>query len=706
MHHDIPNLVKSTSRAKYRRLLLLYSLVIIIPGTFLGILAYRGIHGNILAEIKIQDDRLARMYKYYVGSIEDSIDSYRDAFRSRQILRDGPFITPKPKSKAEQFTNDSIILQVAYWEPDSMVKLLYKHTYFLPDDYWDEASTIADPVSSLSQAYRYESAHERQPALEIYSQLAHQASDQNLEVQALIAQNRLLDSSNHEIINEQYQKLHKALQDSTLDAKPDSVALYLINQINQSASKDTSSVTQMTSGRKWLLDQLAFLVVPQSFMTESQHWAIYSRLKTHYESIKSIPDFKHYAVTTDSLIDIREEKIFITQIFNDKLDRITQNLQKKNTRNRRIQLPNLNYCETEMCVLISTELNRNYNVAVMLNTKSLLKRHAPVLEETTGFPKPIAWCIVDEQSQVLLADSNYQPRNVTFDRSPIELGNWTLHLHEENSSRYSMIQETNQQAYLFGFVFVIAVMAIGLFLTIRSLTAEYRLSQLKSDFVSTVSHEFKSPLTSLRMMSERLANQKVAKEDRKQEYYNRMLAQSERLSHLVENILDFSRIDDGRKSYHFEPCNLVKLSTDVISYLTQRHHERGFDIEFDCEEEILFAMVDAQGIHQVIYNLIDNAIKYSGDARKIKVELSNDNGFANIRVQDFGIGISKKDQKRIFTRFYRSERVHTARVQGSGIGLSIVSEIVKAHKGKVMLSSEIGKGSVFTIYLPVNQNQS
>ena len=137
-----------------------------------------------------------------------------------------------------------------------------------------------------------------------------------------------------------------------------------------------------------------------------------------------------------------------------------------------------------------------------------------------------------------------------------------------------------------------------------------------------------------------------------------------------------------------------------------RNSDLDFEVTLDLGEEPIFAMVDSQGIHQVIYNLIDNAIKYSGNSRKVDVKLGSVEQTVRITVKDFGIGISKKERKRIFSRFYRSERLSFGSITGSGIGLSIVSEIVKAHNGCIEMDSELGVGSTFSVYLPINRSKS
>jgi signal transduction histidine kinase len=233
-----------------------------------------------------------------------------------------------------------------------------------------------------------------------------------------------------------------------------------------------------------------------------------------------------------------------------------------------------------------------------------------------------------------------------------------------------------------------------------TLNVELRLNKLKSEFISNVSHELKSPLTSIRMMTEMLHHNRVKTEERKSEYYSAMLEESEHLSHLIDNILDFSRMDDDRKKYDFTDLNLDELLLKFLESTRERLKEQGFDIRYDNPDKVPLIRGDRDTILQVFYNLIDNAIKFSGTSRVIDVTLSPRDNEIVFCVKDFGIGISAKDQERIFDRFYRGDKPQKLGIKGSGIGLTIVKQIVEAHGGTIAIESEVGQGSKVTVRLP------
>ena len=244
-------------------------------------------------------------------------------------------------------------------------------------------------------------------------------------------------------------------------------------------------------------------------------------------------------------------------------------------------------------------------------------------------------------------------------------------------------------------------MVLGFVFTIYTLNGELRLNKLKSEFISNVSHELKSPLTSIRMMTEMLHHKRVPTAERKSEYYSAMLEDCEHLSHLIDNILDFSRIDEDRKKYSFIDLDLDKLILKFLESFRKRLLESGFDIRYSCPETVPVIQADKDAIIQVFYNLIDNAIKFSGKSKRINIKLFTKNDELLLCIKDYGIGISAKDQEKIFDRFYRCNDPQQMGIKGSGIGLTIVKKIIETHKGYLTLESIPGRGSTFCIHLPI-----
>jgi len=251
---------------------------------------------------------------------------------------------------------------------------------------------------------------------------------------------------------------------------------------------------------------------------------------------------------------------------------------------------------------------------------------------------------------------------------------------------------------------VLAVVLLGgVVISLRTASRQMKLSQMKSDFVSNVSHELRTPLASIRVFGEFLRLGRVTDPDKLREYGEFIETESRRLTGLVNNILDFSKIDSGAKTYNLEEADLNGIVAETLRTFEVRMRHSGFRIEVERADPLPPMRVDPDAVGQAVGNLLDNAVKYSGDAREIAVKIERQNGWAVISVEDHGVGISRAEQAKIFERFHRVGNSLVHDVKGSGLGLAIVRHIVEAHKGLVSVESQPGKGSVFTIKLPLTE---
>lgn len=247
------------------------------------------------------------------------------------------------------------------------------------------------------------------------------------------------------------------------------------------------------------------------------------------------------------------------------------------------------------------------------------------------------------------------------------------------------------------------LLLIAVIFLFRSIKKEIHLAQLKSEFVSNVSHELRTPLALISMFGETLELGRVKTEEKKNEYYKIISNEAQRLSKIVNSILNFSKMESGKRKYHLEPANLNEVIENVISTYKFHLDSRGFNIELNLTDKLRSSKIDKEAISECLINLIDNGIKYSKDEKKLLISSNQDDEFVYLSVTDFGIGISKEDQKKVFDKFYRvpSNLVHNTK--GTGLGLSIVFQIINAHGGKIEVRSEIDKGSTFTLFFPIEK---
>jgi signal transduction histidine kinase len=249
------------------------------------------------------------------------------------------------------------------------------------------------------------------------------------------------------------------------------------------------------------------------------------------------------------------------------------------------------------------------------------------------------------------------------------------------------------------------VLAGGIALTYRNVTKEMALARLKSDFVSNVSHELRTPLSLIRLYAETLEMGRLTSPDKYQEYYRIIRKESERLTALINNILDFSRIEAGRKEYDFRETDMSELVHNTLDSYRYQLEQSGFQFE-EKIDEVPPMRVDREAMARSLLNLVNNALKYSQDRKYIGVNLYRDNGSVKLEVVDQGIGIPHQEQQKIFEKFYRVGDPLVHNTKGSGLGLSLVRHIVQAHGGEVSVDSAPGQGSKFTIVLPVRPAQN
>lgn len=257
-----------------------------------------------------------------------------------------------------------------------------------------------------------------------------------------------------------------------------------------------------------------------------------------------------------------------------------------------------------------------------------------------------------------------------------------------------------QNLYLTMLLLVTALLGFGGYLTVRTVRKEMEIARLKSEFVSTVSHEFRSPVTGIRQLAEILMRGQPS-EERRRQYYEMIGHESDRLARLVENVLDFARMEEGRKEYRFEPLETGAWLRALVEEFQTESAQQGVLLVATLPERLPMVLADREALACGVHNLLDNAVKYSPECKTVWLEAEVTGSWLAIRVRDHGLGIAEEDQKHVFEKFYRGSGEAARHVKGAGLGLSLVKHIVSAHGGSVECQSRPGEGSTFSIHLPV-----
>jgi two-component system phosphate regulon sensor histidine kinase PhoR len=253
--------------------------------------------------------------------------------------------------------------------------------------------------------------------------------------------------------------------------------------------------------------------------------------------------------------------------------------------------------------------------------------------------------------------------------------------------------------YAAGLVLALAVTLICRFVVWQDYRRESKAAELRSAFVARVSHELRTPLTSIRMMAETLSLGRIAEPERQRQYLDTIVRETERLSGMVENVLEFSRTESPVAKV-LQAVSLRPLVEHAVERILPRLEQKGFEVSLDCGILAGEVRADREALHQAIVNLLENALKYSGESRRIEVRVVRWNDDACIEVADWGVGIAPEYREKIFERFFRVPGA-SENAAGVGLGLSLVAEIMRAHGGRAAVRENSPKGSVFSLVLPI-----
>jgi signal transduction histidine kinase len=289
-------------------------------------------------------------------------------------------------------------------------------------------------------------------------------------------------------------------------------------------------------------------------------------------------------------------------------------------------------------------------------------------------------------------------QSVTFRE---RLPNWRLTVYQPAGAAPRSAVRRQVTIFMGAFVVLLGVILAGSVLTWRLMRRETEMAELKSDFVANVSHDLKTPLSVIRMFGETLELGRVTDEARRREYFRVITREAERLSRLIDNVLDFSRIEGGRRRYERVPTAVEPLVRETLEAFAYPLEQQGFKVEVSVAPDLPDVALDADAVGQALANLVDNAIKYSADDRVLTVEARVEGGTLLLSVADRGLGIPAAEHARIFEKFYRVGKSDTQGRRGSGVGLALVRHVVEAHGGQVTVESAPGQGSRFTLRLPL-----
>jgi signal transduction histidine kinase len=323
-----------------------------------------------------------------------------------------------------------------------------------------------------------------------------------------------------------------------------------------------------------------------------------------------------------------------------------------------------------------------------------------------GLASEVVLALLDDEGRA--RDTTRSGFNIAG-RTPIvtrELGevlpHWKVAAFVVDPSRFSHSAGTLKLTL--GLLIALLLLAIGVggWLIVTDLKRQLTLARQKTDFVSNVSHELKTPLTSIRMFSELLAEGRIEDRARQKRFLNIITAETARLTRLINNVLDFARIERGEKKYQFQELDMAALVNETVTTYRPHLEESGFTLRSVVPEQPLEVTGDRDALAQVLVNLISNAEKYGGEKREIEVSAGREDGQVVVKVSDRGLGVPPGCEQKIFEQFFRAHDSLSSGIQGTGLGLTLARQIARAHGGDVAYAPRDGGGSCFALRLPAN----
>ncbi|MDP1570716.1 MAG: HAMP domain-containing sensor histidine kinase [Vicinamibacterales bacterium] len=363
-------------------------------------------------------------------------------------------------------------------------------------------------------------------------------------------------------------------------------------------------------------------------------------------------------------------------------------------------------------------------IGFAVDAETLRASHMPQLARTRlaavqgprGFP-PLSITLVDDGGALVYAsdgarlDTFVDERSfplVFFDKELLEFAA-PLETHRETwrlrtgfgGQPIAEVVSASTRPQLALMVVLAVVMGGGVFFVAGAAAREVRVAELKSNFVAAVSHDLKTPLALIQLFAETLELGRVRNPERALEYYRIINGEARKLTRLIENILDFSKMEAGLRPYRMGPASVSDITTKVLSAMNSQFTQNQFKVAARIEPGLPLVLADSDAVEQALENLLANAMKYSGDARDIDVDVRRAGGHIAVSVSDHGIGIPRREQQRIFRKFYRVHSELGGGPQGCGLGLAIVDHTMRGHGGWVRVESEPDRGSTFTLCFPI-----
>ncbi|MFW6139784.1 MAG: ATP-binding protein [Acidobacteriota bacterium] len=700
---------------KQKRLIIIFLLTIFIPSVTLSIFGIRAIRNErfrVAKQIENEHRRAAQELKSQVTSRLDELDILLKSLAQSSAFMQKDEAGIRNLIKAQLSNHPRIEhVFVTFNGAKPFFPLLQPAPYIVPSSAEVELEKSLSDKLQKAQTSEFKEKNYRK-AVSLYKDLFDQSQEPNNKARMLVNMSRcLMKADDYRGAIQNYQRICENFQESV---SPSGVPLPLISRLqmaicyrnldqHQSSLQTSLNLYQDILGMLWPLTQAQFktyATLVRDFVEES--------LSVN-EPCLPLEDYKN---EFNQLKNLHQEKLEQWTVITEIEEEIIPELQRRQNPSEYRSMP-LQYHKTidEKHFLISAvqipdspELHHPVGLlGVKIKEQSLIQEVIPHSIQRMSFSDKSDVVISHLSGDIFLGERSptaepATPTEYFEDNFPA----WRIEIYRSGEDALGAV-DLKRNFYFWTIITLVVVLISGGVLISRTIAQEMAVLKLKSDFVSSVSHEFKSPLTSIKALAERLRDGKVTDSDRMKSYFSVITQDVDRLTRLVRNILDFSKIEEGKKEYEFVETDVAQLVTQNIENFKREEIAKGVKITTRIPKNIPHLEIDEQALSQALNNLLDNAVKFSPDRKEVEVTLKKEGTNVILEVKDRGIGISSNELDKIFDKFYQGRHEVSQSAKGTGLGLTLVKHTVEAHKGRMEVKSRKGEGSTFSIILPIRK---
>lgn len=707
-------------QVKYGFLLIL---LIIVPSFFLAYFSVRSLETERLAYRQRISETYQRLARFAISKIEDLIEDTDEAWIKKIEPKQFAGLPPRQQAATlEKLIAEDPLISNAYfvatdtgsasYPPDLNKKASPSSTQSLlmPVAEFDEWLLKFRELSEQAEDHEFKNENPDQ-ALNIYREIARTFPAPKLQAIAIREIARIY------MFKAEWRQAYEHYQKIVLEypRERDLNNLHLRFYARMQSVAALEKLGEFDRAMNLLLAFYQDLLDHSDEINRTQYEFFVEQIQISFQSLEGAfpaEQQDEYLAIYNKLQEQKKKNIGTTYLAEKLNQRLSRGILKQETyRNRIRYFSDFAAEQPYLVAYILLSEGEEYIVksalGLEINLEALATRLFPQIVNRKNFPGDVTIAVLDQNNNLIMGDAEKITGKAAVLlplRDPLDF--WQLGIFP--TSENPLMRKSNVDLYLklLGIFLLLLVIVLGAGIMIYNIRKQQQLSLQKTTFISSISHELKTPLTSIKMFVEFLSkNPKMHEDPETQKYLKIIHSESERLNRLVDNVLDYSRIERGVKNYQFEyeeSTAVIRSVVDAFNYHAETH---GVKIELDLQDPLPEVYMDRYAVSQALINLLSNAIKFSISKKPVSVIARENGEFLNIQVQDRGIGIEPKHLDHIFDDYYRVEENEAANVAGTGLGLSLVKHIAEAHGGSISVESIYGKGSTFTLKLPLGENQ-